>query len=71
MGLAWCAAVAGVVAEPARSGPVEQGLALGGWTLSLLPVHVTPWVRARRARHAEPASTAVAPQREGPGSAPP
>jgi hypothetical protein len=40
--LLWCWAVFRIAGQPARSGPVEQGLAIGGWTLSLLPVHVAP-----------------------------
>lgn len=46
--LLWCWAVFRVAVQPARSGPVEQGLAIGGWTLSLLPVHVAPRRPARR-----------------------
>jgi hypothetical protein len=46
LGLAWCAATLRVAVHPAQAGPVEQGLAVGGWTLSLLPVHVAPWRRA-------------------------
>ena len=46
LGLVWWWAVLRVALQPARSGPVEQGLAAGGWTLSVLPVHAAP--RQRR-----------------------
>ena len=45
-GLAWCWSMLRVVAEPGQAGPVEEGIAAGGWTLSVLPVHVS-WRRRR------------------------
>ncbi|WP_269856648.1 hypothetical protein [Streptomyces sp. RPT161] len=55
--LLWCWAVLRVAVHPAQTGPVEQGFAVSGWTLGLLPVHVTPWRGARCGRRATPAST--------------
>ncbi|WP_255921837.1 hypothetical protein [Streptomyces humicola] len=50
-----------MAAQPARSSPVEQGLAIGGWTLSLLPVHVAPRRAERpRTRAADPRLTVTA-----------
>jgi hypothetical protein len=46
--LIWCWALFRVAVQPATSGPIEQGMAIGGWTLSLLPVHVAPRRPARR-----------------------
>ena len=60
MTLLWCWAVFRVAAQPARSGPVEQGLAIGGWTLSLLPVHVAPRRPVRRKPAAGGPHTAAA-----------
>ncbi len=54
--LAWCSVALHVAVEPDRTGPVEQGLALSGWTISLVPVHVAPLRRVRpggRTRRAE------------------
>lgn len=39
LGLAWCWSLLKVAVQPAQAGPVVQGIAVGGWTLGLLPVH--------------------------------
>ncbi|MEU1627848.1 hypothetical protein ABZ746_21445 [Streptomyces sp. NPDC020096] len=49
-GLLWCWAVLRVAVQPAQVSPVEQGLAVSGWTLGLLPVHVAPWRGPRSGR---------------------
>jgi hypothetical protein len=46
-GGAWWWAGLRLLAHPDRSSPVEGLVALGGWGLSLLPVHCVPWTRSR------------------------
>lgn len=41
-GLWWWAAVR-LAVWPQSSGPVEEAVVVGGWGLSLLPVHCVPW----------------------------
>ncbi|MEU5012547.1 hypothetical protein AB0G35_20070 [Streptomyces sp. NPDC021749] len=52
-GLWWCA-VLRLVFWPQTAGVVEGAVALGGWGLSLLPVHCVPWTErnGRRRRRA-------------------
>lgn len=45
LALIWSWSLLRVAWHPAQAGPVEQGIAAGGWTLSVLPVHATPWRR--------------------------
>lgn len=52
-GLAWCWSALRVAAEPGQAGPVEEGITAGGWTLSILPAHVSLW----RGRRLAPART--------------
>ncbi|GAA1901498.1 hypothetical protein GCM10009753_34140 [Streptantibioticus ferralitis] len=53
-GLLWCWAVLRVAVQPAQVSPVEQGFAVSGWTLGLLPVHVAPWRGPRSGRRSAP-----------------
>lgn len=62
-GLLWCWVVLRVAVHPAQTGLVEQGFAVSGWTLGLLPVHATPWRGARPRR----GGTGRAPARDGTG----
>ncbi|MFD8544416.1 hypothetical protein [Streptomyces sp. NPDC059649] len=52
-GLWWCA-VLRLAFWPQAAGVVEGAVALGGWGLSLLPVHCVPWTgrNERRRRRA-------------------
>jgi hypothetical protein len=50
LGLMWWWAVLRMALQPGRPGPVEEGVAAGGWTLSVLPVRATS-----RQRQADPA----------------
>ncbi|WUJ31789.1 hypothetical protein OG917_25735 [Streptomyces sp. NBC_00388] len=56
----WWWAVLRLVLAPADSGPLEGAVAVGGWGLSLLPVHVAALpgggrAAVRRARSTRPA----------------
>lgn len=55
-GLVWCWSVLRIAAEPGQVGPVEEGIAAGGWTLSVLPVQATPWRRRRGLSRRSPTS---------------
>ncbi|WP_328536328.1 hypothetical protein [Streptomyces sp. NBC_00344] len=53
----WCWVALRLVLAPADVGPLESAVAVGGWGLSLLPVHVVAVpaaVSSRRAAAAEP-----------------
>jgi hypothetical protein len=52
LALAWCWSLVRLAFVPGRTGPLEQGIAVSGWSLSLLPVHVS---RRRQARSRRPA----------------
>ncbi len=55
LALGWVWVLLRVAAHPGPAGPLEQGIAAGGWTLSVLPVQASP----RRA--AEPRTRSVPP----------
>ncbi len=42
LGGVWWWSVARLAVQPGETGPVEGALAVGGWGLSLLPVHCGP-----------------------------
>ncbi|MFE9256863.1 hypothetical protein [Streptomyces sp. NPDC006879] len=46
----WWWAALRLVAAPGRAGTFECAVALGGWGISLLPVHAVPAAMAARAR---------------------
>ncbi len=48
LSVAWCWSLLRVALVPGRAGPLEQGIAVSGWSLSLLPVHVSLWRHSRR-----------------------
>ncbi|MER5929239.1 hypothetical protein [Streptomyces sp. NPDC002054] len=50
VGTLWWWAVLKLALAPAASGPVEGAVAVGGWGLSLLPVHCTRQVITRASR---------------------
>jgi hypothetical protein len=46
LGLLWWWAALRLALAPRASGVAEAGVVLGGWTISLLPVHCVPKERA-------------------------
>ncbi|MEC4015906.1 hypothetical protein [Streptomyces sp. H27-D2] len=64
LGCLWWGAVLRLAVQPSRAGPVEGVLAVGGWGLSLLPVHCVPWTRRGTASaRADRAATTASPPR--------
>lgn len=45
-GMWWWAALR-LAVQPGGAGPVEGAVVVGGWGLSLLPVHCVPWAGSR------------------------
>ncbi|MCP9205561.1 hypothetical protein NMK44_00515 [Streptomyces sp. NEAU-Y11] len=68
LGGLWWWAVLRLTLSPGAAGPVEGALAVGGWGLSLLPVHCGPSPRRRRARRPEEVTTASRFRHSGAGS---
>jgi hypothetical protein len=50
LGGLWWWSVFQLAVQPAETGPVEGAFAVGGWGLSLLPVHCGPSPRRRSVR---------------------